>query len=163
MSEGSAQGGEEMKKIGEYTARGQLTENESEASDGVRITLFDGRFDTAYRVTSFRIWGSDWSGSTTPDVIGKLATVRGLSDAAADFMNAGDQREIAWAGGNGASDLLIVGDSIIDPDNMVVEDLFIYARGATDTADVNYLITMDKYDITDWQGALAMVRNRAQG
>lgn len=152
-----------MKKIGEYSTRGQLSENESEAVDGARIPLFDGRFDTAYRVTGFRIWGSDWSGSTTPDVIGKLATVQGLSDAAGDFMNAGDQREIAWAGANGAIDLMIVGDSIVDPDNMIVEDLFIYVRGVTDATDVNYLITMDKYDISDWQGALAMVRNKSQG
>ena len=43
-----------MKKIGEYTVRGQI-------SDGIveKIILFDGRFDTGYRVTSFVVFGTD--------------------------------------------------------------------------------------------------------
>lgn len=152
-----------MKKIGEYTVRGQLSENESETAPfGRRLTLFDGRFDTGYRVVEFRIWGSNWASSTGPDVIGKLATEEGLSADPGDFMNAEDNREIAWAGAPGGTDTGGSGFNVIDPDNMIIEDLYVYARGANDSADVNYLIRMEKYDITDWQGALGMVRNRSQ-
>ena len=53
------------------------------------------------------------------------------------------------------------GVSIIDPDNFVVEDLWVYVR-ASGNQPINYLITMEKYDTTDARGALAMVRNNAQ-
>ena len=40
-----------MKKIGsQYTIRGRLAPSETK-----RIPLFDGRFDTAYRIVSFEI------------------------------------------------------------------------------------------------------------
>jgi hypothetical protein len=154
-----------MKKIGEYTVRGQLTEDESETAPfGKRIILNDGQFDTGFRIVDFRIWASDYSSSSAPDVVGKLGTQAGLSPDPGDFMNAGDNREIAWAASAGSTDGgLGFGESgVVDPDNMVIEDLFIYVRGSVDSANVNYMVTMEKYDITDWQGALSMVRNRSQ-
>ena len=39
-----------MKKIGEYTVRGRLAPNQTQ-----RINLFDGRWDTAYRIKTFEI------------------------------------------------------------------------------------------------------------
>jgi hypothetical protein len=153
-----------MKKIGEYTMRGQLSENETETAPyGYKVPLFDGRFDTGYRVVEFTIWGSNWASSTGPDVIGKLGTQPNLSPDPGDFMNANDQREIAWAGAPGGTDTGGSGFSVVDPDNMIIEDLYVYTRGATDAADVNYMIKMVKYDITDWKGALSMVRNKSQG
>ncbi len=153
-----------MKKIGEYCIRGQLTETESEVADGVRITLFDGRFDTGYKVVDFKVWGSSVGSSSEPDVVGKLGTEQGLADGQTHFMNAGDNREIAWAASAGSTDAgLGFGEGpILDPDNMIIEDLYIYVRGASDIRDVNYLIVLEKYDITDWQGALSMVRNKSQ-
>jgi len=152
-----------MKKIGEYTVRGKLTETEAETSNGFKIHLFDGRFDTGFRIVSFDIFPSTWSSSTTPDCIGKLGTESGLVDGAVNFMNADDNREIAWAGNNGGLDTGGQTFSIVDPDNMIIEDLFIYVRGSQDAADVNYMVKLEKYDITDWQGALSMVRNKSQG
>ena len=46
-------------------------------------------------------------------------------------------------------------------DTIVVEDLFIDATG--DSGEViNYYIEMEKVSISDWEGALAMVRNSNQ-
>ncbi len=45
-----------MKKIGEYTTRGIITSSDTESH---KIQLFDGRFDTGYRVTSFKVSLSD--------------------------------------------------------------------------------------------------------
>ena len=55
-------------------------------------------------------------------------------------------------------------NNLVDRENLVVQDLFITVR-TRDISDpfVNYYIEMEKYDMTDAQGALAMVRNRAQG
>jgi hypothetical protein len=151
-----------MKKIGEYTVRGQITEAASEAGSPFEITLFDGRFDTGYRIKEFYAWGANISSSSAPDVTAKLCTSANCTTSATAFLNAQDQREIAWAGSAGSTDTVFNAPmgGVIDPDNMVVEDLYIYARSSAET-EVNYMIVMEKYDITDWQGALIMAKDRA--
>ena len=154
-----------MKKIGEYTARGIITEDDTAAGNPQRIPLFDGSFKTAYRVTEFYIWGATFSNSTQPDVMGKLSKNDDGVTSNVNFFRADDDNQIAWSGSNGGSDAYIQPTPfIVDPDNLVVEDLFVYARtaGTSDVA-INYLVIMEKYEITDWQGALAMARDRAQG
>jgi hypothetical protein len=143
-----------MKKIGEYTVRGEGPDNAI-----TRIKLFDGRFDTAYRVVKFVIAGVDITSTSTTDVNGCLGTT---FEAPSASWNWGDNRQIGWASLRGI-EAAAVGDpfNLIDKDNLVVEDLFLYLNG-NGSATVNYYIEMEKYDITDWQGALAMVRNSAQ-
>tara|TARA_Y100000004_G_C8943258_1_gene425079 strand:+ start:1713 stop:2177 length:465 start_codon:yes stop_codon:yes gene_type:complete len=151
-----------MKKIGFYTARGILTEEDSPE----KIALFDGRFDTGYRVIDFKIWGTNWDADNNPDVIGKLSKNDDGVTAAASFMRADDDNQIAWAVSSGSSDSghVSFAETIIDPDNMVVEDLYVYARGSqTVSKGINYLVMLEKYEFNDWQGALAMARDRAQG
>jgi len=152
-----------MKKIGQYTVRGRLTEAETEAGTPQRIRLFDGKFNTGYKVTNFVVWGSTLSSSSNPDVSGKLGTTDSLATGAAGFFNASDVREIAWAGAAGSTDTVFNSPPgiVIDPDNFVVEDLFVYARGAGNVK-INYIVTMDKYDTTSAHGALAMIKNNAQ-
>mgnify|MGYP001025490786 CR=1 FL=1 len=154
-----------MKKIGTYTVRGQISETETEAGNPQRIRLFDGRFDTGYKVVEFYIWGATLSSSTNVDVSGKLATTDNLETSSAVFMNASDVREIAWAGVTGSTDVVFnsAPGQIVDPDNFIVEDLFVYARTAGgSTVPINYMIVMEKYDTTTSRGALAMIRNNAQ-
>lgn len=156
-----------MKKIGTYTIRGSASETESEATsshgNGIRIPLFDGRFDTGYKIVEFYVWPQNFSGSSQPDVLGKLTTSGDCSPNAADFFNAGDNREIAWSAGLGQTDgnTGVMGQAVIDPDNLVVEDLYFFARGGTDTAQVNYLAVLEKYEISEWRGALSMAKDRA--
>ena len=152
-----------MKKIGDYTLRGQTTEEDQEAGNPVLIRLFDGKFDTGYKVIGFNVWSSNYSGSGQPDCVGKLGTTNNLSAGPTGFMNAQDVREIAWATSAGSTDGgLGFGDSIVDPDNFIVEDLFVYVRSATDAVPINYIVYLEKYDTTSSRGALAMVRNNAQ-
>jgi|TARA_R110002126_G_scaffold82463_1_gene202123 hypothetical protein len=152
-----------MKKIGTYSVRGQVTEAETEAGLPQKILLYDGSIKTGYKIVSFVVWGASSNTSSNPDVMGKLGTTDTLNTSSVNFFNASDQRELAWAGSAGSTDTMFNSPpaSIIDPDNLIVEDIFIYARSAA-AEPCNYLITMEKYDITDWQGALAMVRNSAQ-
>jgi len=160
----------EMKKIGSvYTIRGCASENESEATNpwgnGIRIPLFDGRFDTGYRVEEFYVWPQNFSGNSQPDVLGKLTSSGECSAAPSVFFNAADNREIAWSAGLGQTDgnTGVMGQAVIDPENMTVEDLFFFARGATDTAQVNYLAVLQKYDISEWEGSLIMARDHQRG
>ena len=157
-----------MKKIGDYTARGTVNEEDTFAGNPQKITLFDGRFDTAYRVIEFKIWGSDFGGPSNADCIGKLSKNAIGSVSQVNFMRADDDNQIAWAtsgaiGADAGGDNF--GESIIDRDNLVVEDLYVYVRTANTTASdpINYLVVLEKYEIPESQGALLMARDRADG
>ena len=148
-----------MKKTGEYTCRGSIRTDRTLN----RIILDDGRFDTAYRVVEFEL-APHTTGSTTAQVYtGKLLT--NDEQTAGENWNWDRNGEIAWAmfafDANGVSTPNVV--TTVDPDNLVVQDLFVLAdEGVGADVKVNYMIKMEKYDITDSQGALAMVRNRSQ-
>jgi hypothetical protein len=152
-----------MKKIGDYTVRGKLSETESVAGAS-RIQLFEGRFDTAFKVKEFYIWPSSVSAGTTGDLVGKLATESGLNNDGAGFFNAADSREIAWAGTSTSEVDAWSGpiNALVDPDNLIVQDLFVYVRGILNAAPANYMVVMEKYDVGLTQGTYSMVRNSAQ-
>ena len=149
-----------MKKIGEYTAIGSMgISTTTIGGDRERIELFDGRFDTAYKVIEFNIWALDTECHAT------LSTVDegGVSRSAGDYMmDAGDNTQIAWASApsSGAGPLQ---DGIVNPDNLIIQDLFIRGYATSTSQPWNYYIRLEKYEITDWQGALAMVKNKSQG
>ena len=148
-----------MKKIGEYTTRGTILSDNSIN----RIVLFDGRFDTAYKVVEFVIAEHDVDQTSGDNFSAKLMTD---DDAASGInWNWDNNEEIAWSRyGADANNFTNPNTfSLVDPDNLVVEDLYIVAdEGTGESKKCNYYIRMEKYDITDSQGALAMVRNRSQ-
>ena len=47
-----------MKKIGEYTAKGNIAVSDT-TGESKKIQLFDGRFDTGYRVREFIVMTND--------------------------------------------------------------------------------------------------------
>jgi len=141
-----------MKKIGTYTTRGRLA-----ASETARITLFDGSFKTAYKVISFKV--SPASMTSTEDAFAYLATKEGIGASIGQQWNWSNNVEIAWAVSGGSTGYSFDQHEVIDPDNLIVEDLYITA---SNIGIVNYMITLEKYDISEWQGALAIVRNNAQ-
>lgn len=148
-----------MKKIGTYTVRGQF---DSLDAAGHKIILFDGRFDTAYRVVKFWVMPQDPTDNLN-DCVGVLGTESDMSIATT--WNWDDNREIAWASSNGSAGAAATPDGgLVDPDNLIVEDLYIYGRydNSGETDPINYMVIMEKYDINDYQGALAMVRNNSQ-
>ena len=158
-----------MKSLGFYTMRGDITPTANTGTYGdegdlTRILLFDGKFDTAFRVTKFEVWPADTT--ATADCSAILATDKaGLEDYDLGTQYASDVRQIAWSSANQVtSGVRDIGQSVIDRDNLVVQDLWIAGyNGSTGTKQVNYYIELEKFDITEWQGALSMVRNRAQG
>ena len=154
-----------MRKIGQYTARGQYTEGETEANGGFRVNVFDGDYTTGYRITNFYVWSGNYATSPNADVIGKVGTVGDLETDPADFMNAEDVREIAWSASAGATDsgLGFAEGPIIDRENMNIEEVYVYVRSAgADSLPVNYLIEFDVFDLEPYQGTLAIVRNSSQ-
>jgi hypothetical protein len=141
-----------MKKIGEYTVRGRLV-----AQETAKIQLFDGRFDTAFKVIDFKI--APASLTSGEDAFMYVATKEGIGSVNGQTWDWSNNVEIAWAIQGSAASSTFDQVVVIDPDNLVVEDLFVTN---SNSGIANYLITMEKYDITEYRGALAMVRNQAQ-
>jgi len=147
-----------MKKIGEYTVRGSVQGNGAlnTALPTEKIDLFDGRFDTAYKIIEFKILTMD------SESYGILSTedIGIAGEILVRKQDAGDNRQIAWSSSPSNS---YDGDEYVDTDNLVVEDLYVnLASTAVTTAKVSYAIKMEKYEISSWQGALAMVRSKSQ-
>ena len=142
-----------MKKVGTYTARGQVAHQVTE-----RIKLFDGSFKTGYKVIGFKVAPENVTGNVSCTGI----LYSDDDGAGNNNFNWGDNIQIAWAGARGDfNDGLQDGYEAVDTDNLIIEDLFIRCHGS-DAANINYMIFLEKYDITEWQGALAMVRSQSQ-
>ena len=152
-----------MKKIGnEYTLRGKYEPDGGFNLDKPdRLLLCDGRFDTGYKIVDFVVWGVGIDVGQDNDVIGVITT----EDLGEIKMDAGENRQIAWCSNRGGTyaEMDSIGRGIVVPDHMIIEDLYFYGFcGDQSTEGVNYLITLQKYDISDSLGALSMVRNRSQ-
>jgi hypothetical protein len=147
-----------MKKVGEYTAKGQFT---SLDNTGKKIHLFDGSFKSGYRVTKFFV-ATTAPTDANEDCVAVLATEPNLSISNA--WDWSDNRQIAWASNNSSTGTAATPDgAMIDPDNLIVEDLYVYGRyDDGGTGKINYMIHLEKYDISEGLGALALVRNNSQ-
>jgi len=148
-----------MKKIGTYTCRGTVTPGVEH-----RISLDDGTFKTGYRIISFVVAPYDIDNTNIRTFAGKVATVGGLDEA---IWNWADQREVAWSWFGHDANASQGGQhfSQVDNDTMIVQDCYVYAdepAGST-TGFMNYHIEFEKYEFSDWQGALAMARDKSSG
>ena len=140
-----------MKSMRKYTIRGEIT-----AGDVKRIQLFDGRYDTGYRLHKFII--TPQRVLEAEEVSAKLMTEEKTHGVNWFWAR---QSEIGWASWNAPTNSRFGQFDLVDHEAIVVEDLFIDASG--DSAEVlNYYIEMEKVSISDWEGALAMVRNSNQ-
>jgi hypothetical protein len=145
-----------MKTTGElYTIKGQF----ESGTTGNKIQLFDGRFDTGYKVMSFAVAPDD--PTRAQEIMAKIITEDTASFTGADW-DWSDNEQLAWAYWGSSTSGLSATDPFIDPDNLIIEDLYLQGYTTGEATTVNYLIKLQKYDINDWQGALAMVRNRSQ-
>jgi hypothetical protein len=123
-----------------------------------RIQLFDGRFTTGYRIVDFKI-ASEYP-LNAGEWVSKIST-EPKSTVAQWFWQ--DVQELAWAKYDQA--VLFTGTemSVIRQDNMVVEDLWISAYSTSESGNLNYEITLEKYEFAAWEGAGVLVENLSQG
>jgi len=145
-----------MKKIGEYTLRGQVDHNVPK-----EIRLFDGSFSTGYRVVEFTIFAREVSLSDLQNFAAFLGTTPSMNAINWEWEN---QEQIAWSASSfdgNASGFTPGAFTQIDPENIIVEDLYVYLDSNL-SSSANYFIKLEKYEITDWQGALALVKNNSQ-
>ena len=143
-------------KGGTKVIRGQMTTGSEE-----KIQLFDGKFTTGYKVVDFQLMAN--RPTNGDEASGKLCTEPKTNYG---FQNFSDVEEIAWYNLNtpysSASNAIGNQHGIIDPDNMVVMDLFVNTYNQEEASLVNYFIVLEKYEFATWDGAGTMVRNRSQ-
>lgn len=124
----------------------------------IKVYLFDGSFDTGFKIVDFQIAPSNWA--LDSDVAAILSTESVESNAYQ--WDWSDNRQKGWATyqANGAS---ATGNYYQEHlDDIIVEDLYIKAWSQT-TQSVNYKIVLEKVKITEYRGALALVMNASQG
>lgn len=145
-----------MKRIpkGIKTLTGQITNNSYDGSEN-RIQLFDGKFTTGYKILQFKV--APKIPSTAQEVTAKLST---NPKSTVTEWNWSDVEEVAWAFWASDQATLQSDYSNIRDDSIIVEDLWVSAGGAD--AEVNYEITLEKYSISDYDGAINLIRNNSQ-
>lgn len=147
-----------------YVIKGQFT------GDYVsqRIQLFDGCFDTAFRVIEFIIAPKTITGNSNQSSNAKLTTedVKQMGGALTHGdWNWDDNREIGWATwAQITTNQSRSYNAIIDPENLIIEDLFVTGKTQGDAPDniLNYMIVLEKYKISQEEGTLTYIRNRGQ-
>jgi len=148
-----------VKYVSSHILRGQIDTGTYNGSEN-RIQLFDGQFDTGFKVVEFKI--SPVQPLSNHDLVSVLSTHENSALGEYDFSN---QEQVAWAqyGIWHDTGLFAVRDDIIDEDNMIVMDLWINSYTTGDATQMNYYIKLDKYNFSSWEGALSIVRNQSQG
>ena len=122
-----------------------------------KIQLFDGKFTTGYRVVRFEV--ALERPPTAAEFVAKLSTE---PKSTIDTWDWSDVQEIAWARWNAPATGNPGYQVIIDNENMIVEDLWISNYSGHESYEIQYLIELEKYEFTAWDGAATMVKNNAQ-
>jgi len=139
-----------MKVLGHYNLRGRI--NDYDYDKPLPLLLDYGNMKVAYRITSFLVSMPE-AKTAGDDCYAKLGTTDGC-DPTADHWFWDDNREIAWAAGRTSATGRRSMDSlpfngIIESDNLVVEDLYLYISSDSSTeTSVNYMIDMEKLAVS---------------
>ncbi len=124
-----------------------------------RIQLWDGKFTTGYRIVEFRIIPK--SPQNQEEVMSILST-EPKSGVPANF-NFNSNENLAYATWGVPNQTYFSSWNLIVEGNMAIEDLWISCYTTGDDTDLNYYIILEKYSMTDWEGAGVLVDNLNQG
>jgi len=119
-----------------------------------QLIVDDGLLNRGYRVTGFFVWGA--SGGDTSF----QATLSMNPKVLDGEMDSGDNSQIAWTflgGGAGASI-----DRIIDPDHVIVRDLYITVERAGGAEGFNYMVVVEEYAITNDEAIINIIKEGSQ-
>jgi hypothetical protein len=118
----------------------------AESGDVVQLIVDDGRYRNGYRITGFFAWSPTFSNN--------CYAILSYSDVPATQANADDSRQITWASYADGTTNITSQTSVIDPDHVVQQDLYVHVQGAT----MSYLVIMEEIELTEAQGILQLVK-----
>ena len=134
------------------TLRGQFIEGETK-----RLIVDDGRLNHGYKVVRFVIAGDPNSSANDA-----WATLSLDYDAPATW-DWGDNRQIGWASTNVQGTAgLEPPFSVLDPDHIVIMDLYFQGNVASAGGIINYLIELEPMELTNDQAILTLIKERSQ-
>jgi hypothetical protein len=120
-----------------------------------QLVVDDGRLTHGYKVKSFQVWVDGGAADGVYAVLGKEYDMGAGGDA-------GDARQIAWAGNawNTGSTPTSSSFQVIDPDHVVVQDLYIQRINPSDAC--NYLVVLETMELTNDESILQLIKERSQ-
>ena len=124
-----------------------------------RIQLWDGKFTTGYRIVEFKIIPK--SPQNQEEVLSIIST-EPRSGVPSNF-NLSLNQELAYATWNVPNQTEYSFWNLIVEGNMAIEDLWISCYTTGDDPLLNYYIVLEKYSMSDWEGAGVLVDNLNQG
>lgn len=148
-----------MKRVkdGTRVLMGQITTGTYNGSEN-RIQLFDGLFTTGYRIVEFEIAGDL---PMAADDLSAVISTEPLS--ALGQWDWSDVQQLAWSSALSFGAASIFDHrTIIRPDNMAIEDLWINAYTSGEATEMNYKIVLEKFTFPAWDGAGILVENLSQ-
>jgi len=130
----------------------------------VRFNMDDGDFQHGWKITDFQVRvinpqiPTEWCNA-----------ILGLNDRLNipwDFGDFDQSPQIAWATCGNAGNTSVMGQtttSLIDENEFVTDDLFLYGDVTGDDTDFNYYIKIESVNFSKNQGLYQAARNAAQG
>lgn len=132
------------------TLRGQVNAGEIK-----QLIQADGNLNVGFKVLEFFVWPQQSTISS------QWHAVLGLDgDTPATLMLGGDNRQIGWAG-NGNEFYLFDGKGVLDPDHLVMEDLYL-TNTSTPNIPLNYLIMIQPMRVSDDTAVMSLIKSRSQ-
>lgn len=119
-------------------------------TDPQRIIVDDGRFTYGFCVKEFYIW--------SPTFDSQVFGVLSYNEDTITQADAGDGNQIAWANYNDSTTNATNQQAIIDPDHIVIQDLYVHTIGAA----ASYLIVIEPVRLTEAEGVLQLVKASRQ-
>lgn len=132
---------------GIHTLRGNLTLPMTEPQ---RSAMFNGSFTSNFKVIDVQIFPQDLVNNDTMLILH-------FDDQLKTEANAADNAQFGWA----TTDALAQDWSYVDPDHIIVQDLFITAIGVA-PGTVNYVVKLEQVSTSLSQAILDEVKNKLQ-
>ena len=136
-----------------YTLRGRV-----QFGTPKRLILDDGQFTKGHKVLAVHTWPASITGGEDAQV------TLSLQYDASTAWNAGDNRQIGWAAfrnGSTGSTETVNTFSLIDPNKIVVRDLWI-VNDISGTTTTNYMVVLERQDMTEDEAVLQLIKETSQ-
>ncbi len=154
-----------VKVLKTHTIRGVVRDYTESGDVPYKVQLFDGRFDTGYRIKRFEIFARLISNTSAQNFACKVMNRLHPKTLAVTWAWE-DQSELAWSimsmdGNAGGSSPNYY--SAVDTDKIVIEDLYIYCHSSNLSVSqyCNFILELEQVEITDAHGALVMANDKA--
>lgn len=122
------------------------------------LVIDDGNLNHAFKVLEFVVF-SDLPASAAADAWGTLA----VNEDGASNWDASNNGQIGWSGQSiHNADGPMNQFSLIDPDHVIVRDLYLYGEAGGSTQTFNYFVRLQAVSLNDDESIIALIKEGNQ-